>query len=125
MAAAPDPDGKDPETADPSRRTSLAAERTWLAWWRTGLGASAVAIGVGRVLPGLTNGTRWPLKALGLGYAMLAIAVLVIGGVRQSRVAAALRDGRYDQLSSPVVNWLTAAAVALAFITLAAIAIAL
>jgi uncharacterized membrane protein YidH (DUF202 family) len=125
MAAAPDPEGKDPETADPSRRTSLAAERTWLAWWRTGLGASAVAIGVGRVLPGLTNGTRWPLKALGLGYALLAIAVLLIGGVRQSRVAAALRDGRYDHLSSPVVNWLTAAAVGLAFITLAAIAIAL
>jgi uncharacterized membrane protein YidH (DUF202 family) len=125
MAAAPDPDRKDSETVDPSRRTSLAAERTWLAWWRTGLGASAVAIGVGRVLPGLTNGTRWPLKALGLGYAMLAIAVLVIGGVRQSHVAAALRDGRYDQLSSPVVNWLTAAAVALAFITLAVIAIAL
>jgi uncharacterized membrane protein YidH (DUF202 family) len=125
MVAAPDPDGKDPETADPSRRTSLAAERTWLAWWRTGLGASAVAIGVGRVLPGFTDGTRWPLKALGLGYAMLAIAVLLIGGVRQSRVAAALRDGRYDHLSSPVVNWLTAAAVALAFITLAVIAIAL
>ncbi len=125
MAAAQDPDGGDTDALDPPRRTSLAAERTWLAWWRTGLGASAVAIGVGRVLPDLSGGTRWPLKALGLGYAVLAIGVLVIGGIRQARVAAALREGRYDDLSSPVVAWLTVAAVALAVVTLAVIAVAL
>lgn len=125
MAAPPNPGESDTDTADPSRRTSLAAERTWLAWWRTGLGASAVAIGVGRVLPEFAGGSRWPLKALGLGYAILAIVILVIGGMRQSRVAAALREGSYDHLSSPVVTWLTAAAVALAVVTLATIAIAL
>lgn len=37
-----------PQSSDVTRRTWLAAERTWLAWWRTGIGASAVAIGVGR-----------------------------------------------------------------------------
>src|SRR4029077_3961720 len=125
MTAAQDPGESDTDSADPSRRTSLAAERTWLAWWRTGLGASAVAIGVGRVLPEFAAGTRWPLKALGLGYATLAVAILVIGGVRQARVAAALREGRYDHLSSPTVTWLTAAAVALAVVTLAVIALAL
>jgi uncharacterized membrane protein YidH (DUF202 family) len=125
MAAASDPDASGKDAIDASRRTSLAAERTWLAWWRTGLGASAVAIGVGRVLPEFAGGTRWPLKALGLGYALLAIAILAIGGVRQSRVAAALREGRYAELSSPIVTWLTAAAVALAVVTLAVIAIAL
>jgi uncharacterized membrane protein YidH (DUF202 family) len=121
----PDPDAQEPAPVDASRRTSLAAERTWLAWWRTGLGAAAVAVGVGRLLPELTKGTHWPLKALGLAYGVLAIVVLVIGGVRQSRVAAALRRGSYDELSSRMVLWLTAAAVALSVATLAIVAVAL
>src|SRR5947207_3211797 len=93
MSAMPKAGAGEPDDVDASRRTSLAAERTWLAWWRTGLGASAVAIGVGRILPGLAGGANWPLQLLGLGYAALAVAVLVIGGVRQNRVAAALRSG--------------------------------
>jgi uncharacterized membrane protein YidH (DUF202 family) len=36
---------------DPTRRTWLAAERTWLAWWRSGIAAAAAAIGVGRLVP--------------------------------------------------------------------------
>jgi uncharacterized membrane protein YidH (DUF202 family) len=115
----------DPELADVKRRTWLAAERTWLAWWRTGLGAAAVSIGVGRLLPGLTGGARLPLRLLGLGYGLVAIAILVIGAVRQSRVAAALRRGDYEELSSPLVMWLTAAAVALAVATLLIIALAI
>ena len=48
-----DPEAKptSPQNSDVTRRTWLAAERTWLAWWRTGIGASAVAIGVGRIVP--------------------------------------------------------------------------
>ncbi|MCW3067916.1 MAG: hypothetical protein JWL67_541 [Solirubrobacterales bacterium] len=108
---------------DASRRTWLAAERTWLAWWRTGLGAAAVAVGVGRILPGLSGGgAHWPLRLLGLGYGALAVAVLVVGAVRQNRVAAALRRGSYDELSSRLVMWLTATAVALAVVTLAVVA---
>jgi hypothetical protein len=49
--------------------------------------------------------------------------VLVIGGVRQNRVAVALRSGGYDQLSSRLVMWLTASAVALAVATLAVVAV--
>lgn len=128
MTAAPDPDpdpgAGDPELADVKRRTWLAAERTWLAWWRTGLGAAAVSIGVGRLLPGLTGGSRWPLKVLGLGYGLVAIAVLVIGAIRQRQVAAALRRGSYEELSTPLVMWLTAAAVALSLATLVVIAVA-
>ena len=41
------------EDVDATRRTYLASERTELAWWRTGLTALAVALGVGRVVPGL------------------------------------------------------------------------
>ena len=124
MAALPEPAEGDP-LAEVERRTWLAAERTWLAWWRTGVGVAAVSIGVGRLLPGLTGGSRLPLKLLGLGYGILAVAVLVIGAVRQNRVVAALRRGSYESLSSPLVNWLTVAGVALALATLAVIAVGL
>jgi putative membrane protein len=100
-----------PQNSDVTRRTWLAAERTWLAWWRTGIGASAVAIGVGRIVPELTHATRWPFRVLGIAYGLIAVAVLVLGGVRQQRTADALRRGSYSELSSPLVMWLTAAAV--------------
>ena len=44
------------EDGDASRRTWLAAERTVLAWLRTGLTATAVALGVGKVVPDLRSG---------------------------------------------------------------------
>jgi uncharacterized membrane protein YidH (DUF202 family) len=122
VSPAPDLAADDPQ--DASRRTWLAAERTWLAWWRTGLGATAVAVGVGRILPGFAGGARWPLKLLGLGYGALAVAILLIGGIRQAHVAAALRRGGYDELSGPLVMWLTAAAIVLAIATILVVAIA-
>jgi putative membrane protein len=125
MGEVPEQGADEPGVVDATRRTSLAAERTWLAWWRTGLGAAAVAVGVGRLLPGLTGGSHWPLRLLGLGYGALAVAVLVIGGVRQNRVATALRRGSYEQLSPRMVLWLTATAVALALATLAVVAVEL
>ena len=49
------------EVADATRRTLLASERSELAWWRTGLTALAVALGVGRVVPELNrSAVRWP-----------------------------------------------------------------
>jgi putative membrane protein len=107
----PEAEPATPQNSDVTRRTWLAAERTWLAWWRTGIGASAVAIGVGRIVPELTHGTRWPFQALGIAYGLIAVAVLILGGVRQQRTADALRSGSYSELSSPLVMWLTAAAV--------------
>jgi len=101
----------DPQTSDVTRRTYLAAERTWLAWWRTGIGTSAVAIGVGRIVPELTHSSRWPWRVLGVAYGVIAVAVLVLGGIRQQRTAEALRRGSYSELSSPLVMYLTAAAV--------------
>jgi uncharacterized membrane protein YidH (DUF202 family) len=106
------------QSSDVTRRTWLAAERTWLAWWRTGIGASAVAIGVGRIVPELTHGARWPFRVLGIAYGLIAIAVLVIGAVRQQRTNEALRRGSYSELSSPTVMWLTAGAV---FVSLGAL----
>jgi uncharacterized membrane protein YidH (DUF202 family) len=65
---------------DPDRRTSLAGERTLLAWWRTGFTAIAVALAIGRVLPALAHhSTRWPYVVVGLGFALYGIALIVFG----------------------------------------------
>ena len=54
------------------RRTSLAAERTYLAWLRTGLAALGLALAVGRLIPALIDVHRAPFAALGLGYGIRA-----------------------------------------------------
>jgi|SRR5581483_139401 len=121
----PDVDPASPAPVDASRRTWLAAERTWLAWWRTGIAGAAVAIAVGRIIPDVTHGTRWPFRIVGIGYGLLAVAALVIGAVRQRTTAEALRRGSYSELSSPVVTWLTAAAVLLSLGAVALVAVRL
>jgi putative membrane protein len=118
-----DEDAAAPVTVDASRRTWLAAERTWLAWWRTGIAAAALAIGVGRVVPAVTHGARWPFRVVGIGYGLLAVAALVIGAIRQRMTADALRQGSYAELSTPVVMWLTAAAVMLSLGAVALVAV--
>jgi putative membrane protein len=112
---------RNPEDAKVPRRTWLAAERTWLAWLRTGLAVTALALAVGRVLPSLTHGARWPFEVLGLGYGMFAIAVVVAGGLRQRRAAHALRHGGLDELSGSLVTAFTVAVVALCAATIAVI----
>lgn len=103
---------------DALRRTHLAAERTWLAWLRTGIGAAVAALGVGRVAPELSGGTDWPFVVLGVGYAVLAVALLALGVLRQRDVRRALDDGGFAALPDLWVVGLTLAAVALAVLTL-------
>ena len=82
-----------------------------------------MAIGVGGVLPHLTQGPKWPYRLLGLGYGALSAAIFVIGTIRQRRVEKALHRGGYDQLLSPLVMWVTVAAIALTTATLTLLAI--
>ena len=98
---------------DVTRRTWLASERTWLAWWRTGIGVGAVALAVGRLLPALTHGARWGFRVLGIAYGLMSVVILLIGGDRQRRTASALKSGSFDELTTPLVAWLTAGGVAL------------
>jgi uncharacterized membrane protein YidH (DUF202 family) len=84
---------------DPDRRTSLAGERTLLAWWRTGFTAIAVALAVGRVLPELVDhATRWPYSVVGIAFAVYGIVLIGFGTRRidalnrQLGVPAADRD---------------------------------
>jgi uncharacterized membrane protein YidH (DUF202 family) len=60
--------GQFDETGDATRRTRLANERTYLAWWRTGLTAFAVSLGAGRLVPALTDATHWPYVVVGVGF---------------------------------------------------------
>ena len=53
----------------------------------------------------------------------VAVAALIAGAVRQRRTAEALRRGSYEALSSPLVMWLTAAAVLLSIGTVALVAV--
>jgi len=85
-----------------------------LAWLRTGLTLTAVAVAFGSVVPGLRDGARtWPYAALGVGYAVLGVAIVLYGLYRAREVDRALREGRWIALETRAV-WLGAAvAVAL------------
>jgi putative membrane protein len=103
---------------DVTRRTWLAAERTWLAWWRTALGACVAALGVGRVVPDLTDVERWPFVVLGAAYAVLAAIVFVAGAWRWRLTEEALRRGEFQGLGKRLEGGFTAAGVVLAAATL-------
>jgi putative membrane protein len=109
--------------SDPTRRTLLAAERTWLAWWRSGIASATAATAVGGVVPELVEGQRTPYIVLGAGYAALAVAVFALGGIRQVRVERALARGSYAGAGLRPVVGLTAAATVLAVATLAVIVV--
>jgi putative membrane protein len=83
------------ELNDATRRTRLANERTYLAWWRTALTSFAVSIGVGRLLPALTDATRWPYAVVGAGFALLGIALVGLALRRQREVERAVDRGEF------------------------------
>jgi len=106
-----------PSEVDQARRTSMAAERTWLAWWRSSLAASVGALGVGRLAPELLNVAPWPYVLLGCGYASLAVGLLLVGAQRQRELEHALRTGGHVPLRFQTVMLFTVGGVALAVLT--------
>ena len=95
----------------------MAAERTWLAWWRTALGATAGALAVGRFAPNLLDVAAWPYILLGCGYAALAIGLLIVGAQRQRELEHALRTGGHVPLPFRVVGVFTVGGIVLAVMT--------
>jgi putative membrane protein len=85
----------EPGIEDATRRTRLANERTYLAWWRTGLTSIAVAIGIGRIAPEVSNLTRWPYEVVGAGFGLLGIAFIWFGYARARAVEDALDRGSF------------------------------
>jgi len=106
-----------PSELDQERRTSMAAERTWLAWWRTALAATAGALAVGRFAPQLLHVAAGPYIVLGCGYAALAVALSIIGAKRQRDLEHALRTGGHVPLRFRTVAVFTVGGVALAVMT--------
>jgi uncharacterized membrane protein YidH (DUF202 family) len=115
-----DPALSQPED-DITRRTRLAAERTWLAWWRSGIAAATAAVGVGGVVPQLVDGGGTEYALLGAGYAALATAMFVGAALRRRAVGRALDRGGFADVPERSVLALTLAATVLALGTFAVI----
>jgi putative membrane protein len=112
----PPPAGKgDPDAAG---RTGMAAERTWLAWWRTALAATAGALAVGRLAPEVLHVAAGPYIVLGCAYAALAIGLLLVGALRQRNLQRAVDEGRQAPLPFTYVAIFTLAGTALAVTTI-------
>jgi len=112
---------REPGVEDATRRTRLANERTYLAWWRTGLTALAVAVGVGRIVPEVANTTKWPYELLGVGYGLLGVAFMVAAYARTREIERALDAGRFAPLHSGFLLVLTALGMVLGALTLVVI----
>jgi uncharacterized membrane protein YidH (DUF202 family) len=106
-----------PPAVDVWQRTSMAAERTWLAWWRTALAATAGALAIGRFAPELLGVAPAPYVVLGCGYAALAIALLVFGALRQRELERSIVDGVHRPLPFRLVVAFTVGGVLLVVLT--------
>jgi len=102
---------------DVRQRTSMAAERTWLAWWRTALTATAGSLAIGRFAPELLDAAPWPYVLLGLGYAALALGLLVLGARRQRELERSILDGVHAPLPFRLVAAFTIGGVLLVTLT--------
>jgi putative membrane protein len=109
----------EPHVEDATRRTRLANERTYLAWWRSGLTALAVAFAAGRVVPDIAGGAKWPYEVVGAGFGLLGIGFIANGMLRARAVEAALHRGEYAPLNEGIALILTAASVLLGIATVA------
>ena len=117
---------QEPEKTDPMptvdidqmRRTSMAAERTWLAWWRSALAATVGALAVGRFAPDLLDVPTWPYVVVGCGYAALAIGLLLTGAQRRRELEASLYSNEHRPLSGVLVAVFTAGGVVIALVTI-------
>jgi putative membrane protein len=110
------------QDGDATRRTWLAGERTVLAWLRTGLTATAVALAVGKVVPDLrAGGTTWPFIVLGAGYGLLGVLIVAYGLHRGREVDRAIRAGRWLTLDDRAMWLIGGLAIALGVLAVGAI----
>jgi putative membrane protein len=115
--------GRFDEAGDATRRTRLANERTYLAWWRTGLTAFAVSLGAGKLVPALTDETRWPYVVVGVGFALLGVVFVAYGFRRQRLVERAVTRGEYVRPDERLLAWLTGVGILLGFMLLVIVVI--
>ncbi len=99
--------------ADASRRTRLANERTYLAWWRTGIGCVAVGLASGKLLPA-THEASWPYTVVGVGFTFIGIVFIAMSVLRHREVDAAISRGEFAPPSDRIITAIAAAGVLLA-----------
>jgi putative membrane protein len=95
------------EVVDATRRTHLASERTYLAWWRTGLTSLTVGIGAGRIAPALTHGASWPYTIAGAGFAVLGVVCIGYAAVRRKEIEVALARGEFVHSDDRLIAFMT------------------
>ena len=117
-----EPEPQSPVQVDVWQRTSMAAERTWLAWWRTALAATAGALAIGRFAPELLDTAPWPYVLLGCAYAALAIGFLVFGARRQRELERSIVDGVHRPIPYRLVAGFTTGGVLIAIVTVVLVA---
>ncbi len=104
---------REPGVEDATRRTRLANERTYLAWWRTGLTSLAVGIGIGKLLPEHTSSSSWPYELVGAAFSVLGIAFVVTGLQRVRAVEHAIDRGSFAPLGERLLALLVGSGILL------------
>ena len=91
------------DSRDYSRRTLLAVERTYLAWWRTGLTALAVALATARIVPTVAKSkVQWPYTLVGVGFALLGALCIAYAEWRRRELGRSVREGEYQEANHTV-----------------------
>ena len=106
---------------DATRRTHLANERTYLAWWRSGLTAFAAAIGLGRIVPELSTKTKVLDTIGGVAFAVLGAVFVAYGTYRERTVRAALERGEFAHPGERTIVVFAVAGVVLGALVIAVI----
>ena len=105
------------------RRTRLANERTYLAWWRTGLTTIAVSLAAGKLVPELSSGVVWPFEVIGIAFGIVGVLMVAYAYLRQKRVEEALDRGEYAAFSRVAGLTFAALGVVLGLGTIAVIVV--
>jgi inner membrane protein YidH len=106
------------EAQEATRRTRLANERTYLAWWRTGLTTFAVSLAAGKLVPELSTGASWPYQIIGVAFAAVGVLFIAYAYVRQKKVEDALARGGYAPFETRAGLAFTAIGVLLGLATI-------
>jgi putative membrane protein len=106
---------------DALRRTRLANERTYLAWWRTGLTTIAVSLAAGKLVPELSTGAAWPFEVIGIAFGLVGVCMIAYAHDRQKRVDEALDRGDYAPFNRRAGLFFSAIGVLLGLGTIAVI----
>lgn len=93
-------------------RTRLANERTYLAWWRTGIASLAAGFAIGRIVPEVVDGTSWPYVTLGVLLTVAGLVAIGYGLHRYRALDTALREGRDAHVGDTALLLLGAVGIA-------------